>query len=254
MIKNIILLCLLWALATPVFADSCADEGEGNTDWVSIGTGLGPNDNSGCGDPDSGYQHIFVEITPTPVCPIFQSCEYRPNYAFLNITQPDNQVIFSLAFDDLLNNLPAGNAVEFADLHAQLPTEIAKLMGLEVRKSLRSDRRVGFRVDVNWYQLGFSDSSFVSDSPNSIEIPQDYTGELRFWITLATRSSKLGSYTELSLEVVGDGIYAEFVHPRQFDVTTQPSSVGLGLISADQVPPVGDVIYIKNSINLFAPI
>ncbi|WP_395377285.1 hypothetical protein [Marinicella sp. W31] len=248
MFKNIILITLLWTFTSPALADSCADEGEGNTDWVNIGTGQGPNDNSGCGDMDAGFQHIWVEITPAEVCGIFESCGYVPNYAFFNISEPHYEAVFSLDFDGLLNNLPVAKTVQFADYHVLMPSgDYAKLMDLEVQKVPGTRNGHSWRVDINWHQLGF----VFGHEPTTVNVPADYSGELRFWVTLATRTSKQGSYAELSIEVVGENIYSEFIHPTRFDAAVEPSSIGLGLISADQVPPVGDVIHIINTINMY---
>ena len=250
MIKKLSLIGLLWVFSGHAFAsDSCADEGEGNNDWISIGTSQGPDDSSGCGGGDSVIQHIIVEVRSQPqLCNEVSNCDYGPYYAYMNVIEPNPYSVFSLNFDGLLNNTGVGNTIKFADFHAQLPNgDFRKLMDLSIKKVPGTRYGNDWLININWYSLGF-----MSDmAPTSITVPGDFSDHIQFFVNWSTRSSKIGQYVDFNVDVIGAGINTRFSHPNHFDVATQPSSLGLGLISADQVPPLGDVIHIINGVNIY---
>ena len=246
--KKLILLMILLANAQMGFAStqadqlklnddifgSCDDETdeEGNADWIDVSY-IGPRDDPGCRNSDPIARTISIQITD------FVGDGPQFNHAYLLESQPEKVISFSLALTNLLNKLENDKHVVFYEYVVASSKEAhSAVMNLQIEK--RSYRRGHdhWVLTVNW--------------PDTWHVAQQMTipaGATHIDFDVILQQNYGLEYSQLNLFVEAGNLNMQLTHPNKFSLDTQVKQTHLGLISAELIPPVGDVLGFREALN-----
>ncbi|WP_395377286.1 hypothetical protein [Marinicella sp. W31] len=213
---------------------SCDDntDEEGNSDWIDVNY-IGPRDDPGCRASDPIARYISILISEV----IGDGLEY--DHAYVLDSQPKNVISFSLALSNLLAQLENDKHVTFYEyiIDASRGTQAA-IMSLQIEKEVLRKKNGNWLLTVNWLNTWYPSQQII--------VPQDAT-YVAFDVIWEQNFGL--EYSELNLFVEAENLDIHLTHPNKFSINAQPMQTHIGLISAELMPPVGDLIEIREDLN-----
>ena len=232
--KKLILLILLLFTAQYGLAGGCdaeTDE-EGNSDWIDVSY-IGPRDDPGCRDNDPIARAISIYISNV--------VGDGPTYDHAYVVEPQPKKVISLALEitNLLKKLENNQSVTFYDYMVSSPTgDRSAVMNLQIEKRVDGPKKSNWLLTVNW--------------------PNTYMPSQHIWVpeeaavvifdVIWEQNSKYG-FSTLNLFVETRGVDLHLIHPTKFGYDVLPMETHMGLVSAEQTPPVGDIINIREDLD-----